>query len=32
MRVAHDFALLAAVANFLRLTKLGAWTTAKAVA
>jgi len=32
LRVAHDFALLAAVANFLRLTKLGAWTTAKAVA
>jgi hypothetical protein len=32
LRVAHDFALLAAVANFLRLTKLGVWTTAKAVA
>lgn len=32
LRIAHDFALLAAVANFLRLAKLGAWTTATAVA
>jgi hypothetical protein len=32
LRVAHDFALLAAVTNFLRLTKLGAWTTTSTLA
>jgi hypothetical protein len=31
-RVAHDFALLAAVTNLLRLTKLGAWTATKGLA